>query len=753
MKCVVFLGGLRLARREAVACGVAVVLLGVLLAPGAAEAHFTSVPPQASGCAVLSPDRTRVLTGAGYGKDDTARLWDAVTGECVVTLTGHKQGVRAVAFSADGKKALTGSVDGTAKLWDAATGVCLQTFTGHKSEVTSVAMSPDGTRVLTGADRSYSSLDMSPYDNNAKLWDAATGACVATLPGHTQGVWAVAFSPDGKTMLTGAEGGTVRLWDAAACTELRALASSEDAVPASALTFSPDGTKVLTGSWDPSAIVWDAATGALLQAFTRQTSLYSGTFNDSVAFSPDGTRALTGSRNGTVRLWDIAVGTCLRTFTGGGDNTCAVAFSADGAKIFASGTSGAVNVWDSDTQPLLRILPRMGLPSSVAFSPDGTKVLAGEYLPRARRHTEGGWEDITNYDVPAARLWDVVTGGKVAFFGHRGGVLSVAFSPDGTEVLTGSEDKAARLWDAATGKEKRSFTGHLEEVTCVAFSPDGTKVLTGSQDRTVKLWDAATGAELRTFAEPGDFVQSVAFSKDGSKILVGAGNWRATLWDAATGMEIGASQAFTTDANVAVFSPDGAWVLTGGGFPRTRKLTWTGWVDISESTVATARLWDAATGAEIRTFTGPTGLVNSAAFSPDGTRVVTAASLVRTNTRKDNGWVDAEDTTARLWDTATGAELHVLSGHAAEVASVAYSPDGATVLTGSKDGTARLWDAATGAEIHVYTPPPNRPDGYSEWIQFVAFSPDGTKLLTVAEHGTIVLWDARPAEPRRKENL
>lgn len=749
MTCVKFLGGPRPARRGAVACGVAVVLLGALLAPGAAEASFKSISPQASGCAVLSPDRTRVLTGAGYGKDDTAKLWDVATGECAVTLTGHKQGVLSVAFSADGKQALTGSVDGTAKLWDAATGACLQTFIGHKSEVISVAMSPDGTRVLTGADRSYSGPDMSPDDNNAKLWDAATGECVGTLPGHKQGVWAVAFSPDGKTMITGAEGGSVRLWDAAAGTELRALASSEDAVPASAITFSPDGTKVLTGSWEPAAILWDAATGAALQTFTGQIfNMESVAFSDSVAFSPDGTKALTGSRNGTVRLWDTAMGTCLRTFTGGGENTCAVAFSADGAKILASGPSGAVNVWESDIHPLLRIIPHTGRSTSVAFSPDGTKVLAGETLPQVRTQTKDGWEDITNYDVPAARLWDVAKGGKVEFFGHRGGVLSVAFSADGTKALTGSEDKTARLWDAATGGEICAFTGHLDAVEDVAFSPDGTKVLTGSRDRTTKLWDTATGEELRTFAEPGDFVWSVAFSPDGSKILVGAGNWAAKLWDAATGGEIGASQVGAEHASAAVFSRDGAWVLTGGGFPRTKKLTWRGWVDISESIVETAKLWDAATGGEIRTFTGPTGGVSSAAFSPDGTKMVTAARSVRTNTRTDDGWVDADDTTARLWDVATGAELFTLAGHSAEVTSVAYSPDGTRVLTGSKDGTARLWDAATGAEIYVYNPPFTRPDGYSGWIKFVTFSPDGTKLLTVSEHGTVVLWDAHPTEGR-----
>jgi WD40 repeat protein len=342
-----------------------------------------------------------------------------------------------------------------------------------------------------------------------------------------------------------------------------------------------------------------------------------------------------------------------------------------------------------------------------------------------------GWKDTS--DVPA-------------FVGHTRGILSVAFSPDGTKVLTGSEDKTAKLWEVATGKEKHSFTGHMEPVTCVAFSPDGTKVLTGSRDKTAKLWDATTGVEVRTFAGQRDFVQSVAFSTDGSKVLVGAGNWSAKLWEAATGAAIGESLVGAADATVTAFSPDGTKVLTGGSLPRTKILTWKGWVDNSDSMVATARLWDVATGEAIRTFTGPTGGVSSVAFSPDGRRVITAARSVRTNARTADGWVDTEDNTARVWDVATGAEVRVLTGHTGEVTSVAFSPDGTRVLTGSKDSTARLWDAATGATIYIYNTWFTRPDGQSEGVPFVTFSPDGTKVLAVTEHGTVGLWDARPTD-------
>lgn len=210
MKHAMFLAGSRPVRHEAVAWGVVAVLLGALLVPCAAEAYLHSIPPQSHGCSVLSPDRTKLLTGAGDGKEDTANLWDAVTGKCVGTFTGHKRGVWSVAFSADGKKALTGSEDCTAKLWDVATGVCIQTFTGHTSAVASVAMSPDGTRVLTGS-----------KDSTARLWDATTGAAIYIYNTSFTGpderpewVQFVLFSPDGTKLLAVTEHGTVRLWDA-----------------------------------------------------------------------------------------------------------------------------------------------------------------------------------------------------------------------------------------------------------------------------------------------------------------------------------------------------------------------------------------------------------------------------------------------------------------------------------------------------------------------------------------------------------
>jgi WD40 repeat protein len=242
--------------------------------------------------AAFSPDGQRVVTAS---LDKTARLWDAATGQPIgEPLRGHEDGVQGVAFSPDGKRIVTASDDKTARIWDAATGQPIgEPLNGHTGPVSSAAFSPDGKRIVTASD-----------DKTARIWDAATGQPIGEpLRGHEGQVNSAAFSPDGKRIVTASHDTTARIWDAATGQPIGAPIRGHVRAVLSA-AFSPDGKRIVTASDDRTARIWDAATGQPIG------SPLSGHEDGlvSAAFSPDGQRIVTASKDGTARLWDALTG-------------------------------------------------------------------------------------------------------------------------------------------------------------------------------------------------------------------------------------------------------------------------------------------------------------------------------------------------------------------------------------------------------------------------------------------------------------
>ncbi len=372
----------------------------------------------------------------------------------------------------------------------------LKTVFYHGDWVDAAAFSPDGKTIVTGC-----------VDKTALLWDVATGRPLGQPMEHSDVVKVVAFSPNGKTVLTGSWDKTVRLWDAATGRPLGQPLEHSGWVYS--VAFSPDGKTILTGCDDNTAQLWDAATGQRLGGpLEHRGAVWS------VAFSPDGRSILTGSHDGTARLWGGEVGQPGGRLLELGRLVQAVAFSRDGKALLAAGADGKARLWDVASGHLLGQPVELG-PGvvAVALSPDGKTILTGS-------------------DDKPARLWDAATGRPLGQpMPHSGKVWSVAFSPDGKTILTGSSDKTARLWDAATGRPFGAPLAHPASVDRVTFSPDGKTILTGSSDKTARLWDAATGRPLGQPMPHLGIVWSVAFTPDGRSLLT-SDLRTARVWDA-----------------------------------------------------------------------------------------------------------------------------------------------------------------------------------------------------------------------------
>ena len=466
-----------------------------------------------------SPDGRRIVTGSA---GDGVRVWDAVTGESLLSLEGDDW-VRSVAWSPDASRIVTGSAVDGVWVWDAVTGEELLSLEhGHK--VWSVAWSPDGSRIAAGFD-----------GDGVWVWDAVTGEELLTLEQGSQ-IDSVAWSPDGRRIVTGSDDG-VRVWDAVTGEELFSL---EQGSQVGSVAWSPDGSRIAAGFVGDGVRVWDAVTGEELLSLERGNRVLS------VAWSPDASHIVTGSAGYGVRVWDAVTGVELLSLERS-RLVRSVVWSPDASRI-AAGSGYGVRVWDAVTGEELLSLECSHEIGAVAWSPDGSRIVAGS--------DDGVW------------VWDAVTGEDLLSLERGHWVWSVAWSPDGSRIVTGSGD-GVWVWDAVTGEGLFSL-GYGRGVDSVAWSPDGSRIAAGSIDG-VRVWDAVTGEELLSL-ERGHWVDSVAWSPDGSRILTKTRRNEIHIWDVTSGEQVsffitalpeGEYVALSADQTKVIGASAGAWRWLG----------------------------------------------------------------------------------------------------------------------------------------------------------------------------------------------
>jgi WD40 repeat protein len=587
--------------------------------------------------------------------------------------------------------------------------------------VRAAAFSLDGRTVVTGGD-----------DRTVRVFNLHDGQPLGQPLEHPGSVRNVVLSADGRLILAGGLFKAPRLWDTASGKLLREFAGH--ASETWALDIRSDGKAVLTGGWDRTARLWDADTGRPLGPPLEHPD-----WVWSVAFSPDGRSALTGCRDRTARLWDLVSGKLIGQPLAHPDEVMAVAFSPDGRRLVTACMDGTTRLWDrASGEQRDPVLKRPGRVIKLAFDDDGVRV---------RTCSQDG----------IVRLWDPNSGECLEFPLPPGQnvVRTAAFSPDGKSFLTAGIDGEVHVLQTPGGGTGVGLACN-HWVSAVAFSPDGRTLLTGYGDLPfpfgpgplpdgkgeAELWDLSTRRPFGRALPHAYTVLNVAFSPDGSRLLTGggvlfgaAGEYR--LWDGATGKAIGEAADAGGTAYAVSFDPTGRTFVVGTGRAEAG-LAAKAFALIGRAGMAGAGLgnrlnnvsgsgratiYDTATGKVIREFPQP-AWVTAAAFSPDGKILLTGGA----------------DGRARLWDVVTGQPAIPDVSVSDSVLAVAFSHDGGLFATGSGNGVTRLWNARTGE----FT---GRAFTQQGWVRQLRFSPDDSILLSAGEEKVVRLWDLKSGEP------
>ncbi|MCG8362341.1 MAG: hypothetical protein MJA27_03290 [Pseudanabaenales cyanobacterium] len=604
---------------------------------------------------------------------------------------------------------------------------------GHEAGVTSLSFSPDGQTLASASE-----------DGTVKFW-RIDGSLIQTFLGHDSLVTNVCFSPDGQALVSTSGDGIVKIWRLDGSEKKRA--AHKNRTPVKKSTFGR------TTDWI------DALLNCEPQTFQSHDDRVT-----SVSFSSDGQTLASAGADGTVKLWcvDDSQTPVLCEDHLVGDLVHDLSFSPDGQTLAYARDDGKVQLRRiANNQPSTIFQGHTQRVASVSFSPHGKTLISAS------------WDGTVKlWHFNGTQLQELRT-----FEAHKDWITGVSFSPDGQILASASVDGAVKLW-SLDGNELQTFRGHTDKVTSIRFSPDGQILASAGGEGIVKLWRLA-GNQLQTFRGHADKVTSISFSPNSQTLASADEKGIVKLWRL-DGTELETLRNHHHRVTSLSFSPDGqtlasasedgeigVWCL--GSDERIPYMHTYGVTSVSFSpngqTLAFAgedgaiELWSKDIGQLLASCKHGERLT-CISFSPDN-QLLAVASLAGTITLRrfhsnnlqelqtfqghskrvagisfsPDGQILAtasEDCKAKLW-SLNGTELRVFRGHKKRVTSVSFSPDGNILATGSEDCTIKLW-SLDGIELQTF-------QGHSNSVMDISFSPNGKILASASQDRTVILWN------------
>lgn len=539
-----------------------------------------------------------------------------------------------------------------------------------------VVFSPDNSKILVGY--GWTDSPTRKKSGTAEVLARASGSVLRSFPGlgpEEIGYGDVAFHPDGRTVTLGSYE-RIALYNLDSREPIGVISTMQRGC-LYALAFSPDGSQVASAGWGRTIHLWDTKTRKLLR---RLDGGHLGFVRD-LAFSPNGRFLASASEDRSVRLWNVETGDLDAVFHGHALHALSVAWHPYGRLLASGGTDNAIKLWDvRASRPVIKW--HFGWPNGIAFEPSSDHgVLATQGHYEAFNHQIRLWNPTTGESIDEPDSWDPASVTSIAGAVRARGLemptenvlAAAAWSRDGKYLAWLDGLHTIRVREGAKGKVVRSLEDEAEAVYVLVFTPDGSYLISAGQPTDSK--------GLKGTMACWD-------------VKAGRVKWRRALGD--------------LWAAVAM-SPDG------------RQLA------VTDGSAGQLVLLDVSSGEFIATLArDPELAFTCCAFDPGGTRLAVGCS----DPKDEFGHV-------KVLDLVTGRELLRLTGHTARVTSVAFSPDGRRLASGSFDRTIKLWDTTHGDEVLTLS-------GHTQGVLRVAFSPDGNLLATGGIDFTVRIWDARP---------